>query len=56
MEPEATIILDPVNRHVIDAALGAGRRDFIGGNCTVSLMLMVSAGSSGRAWWSGSAP
>ena len=44
MEPEATIILDPVNRHVIDAALEAGRRDFIGGNCTVSLMLMGLGG------------
>jgi aspartate-semialdehyde dehydrogenase len=44
MEPDATVILDPVNRHVIDAALGAGRRDFIGGNCTVSLMLMGLGG------------
>jgi aspartate-semialdehyde dehydrogenase len=40
MRPEATIILDPVNRGVIDAALDAGRKDFVGGNCTVSLMLM----------------
>ena len=37
----ATIILDPVNRPVIDTALAAGRRDWIGGNCTVSLMLMA---------------
>jgi aspartate-semialdehyde dehydrogenase len=44
MEPDATIILDPVNRPVIDAALVAGRRDFIGGNCTVSLMLMAIGG------------
>ncbi len=44
MEPDATIILDPVNRDVIDAALNAGRRDFIGGNCTVSLMLMAIGG------------
>ena len=44
MEPGATIILDPVNRDVIDAALEAGRRDFIGGNCTVSLMLMALGG------------
>ena len=44
MEPDATIILDPVNRPVIDAALAAGRRDFIGGNCTVSLMLMAIGG------------
>ncbi|WP_295437126.1 aspartate-semialdehyde dehydrogenase [uncultured Thiodictyon sp.] len=44
MEPEATIILDPVNRDLIDAALAAGRREFIGGNCTVSLMLMAIGG------------
>ncbi|MBK1717930.1 aspartate-semialdehyde dehydrogenase [Thiocystis violacea] len=44
MEPDATIILDPVNRAVIDAALDAGKRDFIGGNCTVSLMLMAIGG------------
>ena len=44
MRPEAVIILAPVNRPVIDAALAAGRRDFIGGNCTVSLMLMALAG------------
>lgn len=40
MKPESVIILDPVNRGVIDAALAQGGRDFIGGNCTVSLMLM----------------
>ncbi len=44
MADEAVIVLDPVNRHVIDAALDAGRRDYIGGNCTVSLMLMGLAG------------
>ncbi|HUO79705.1 MAG TPA: aspartate-semialdehyde dehydrogenase [Steroidobacteraceae bacterium] len=44
MRPEAVVILDPVNRPVIDAALDAGRRDFIGGNCTVSLMLMALGG------------
>ncbi|MGH8198721.1 MAG: aspartate-semialdehyde dehydrogenase [Steroidobacteraceae bacterium] len=38
---ESVIILDPVNRPVIDAALAAGKRDWIGGNCTVSLMLMA---------------
>jgi aspartate-semialdehyde dehydrogenase len=38
------IILDPVNRPVIDAALQAGARDWIGGNCTVSLMLMAFGG------------
>ncbi|MBK1649596.1 aspartate-semialdehyde dehydrogenase [Rhabdochromatium marinum] len=41
MAPESTIVLDPVNRALIDQALHHGRRDFIGGNCTVSLMLMA---------------
>ncbi len=44
MEPEAVIILDPVNRNVIDAALAKGQKDFVGGNCTVSLMLMALGG------------
>jgi aspartate-semialdehyde dehydrogenase len=44
MEENAVIILDPVNRNVIDAALTDGKRDFIGGNCTVSLMLMGLGG------------
>jgi aspartate-semialdehyde dehydrogenase len=44
MTPDAVIILDPVNRPVIDRALEAGVRDYIGGNCTVSLMLMGFAG------------
>jgi aspartate-semialdehyde dehydrogenase len=44
MEPDAVIILDPVNRNVIDAALAKGQKDFIGGNCTVSLMLMALGG------------
>jgi aspartate-semialdehyde dehydrogenase len=41
MEPNSVIILDPVNLDVIRDALSAGKRDFIGGNCTVSLMLMA---------------
>jgi len=44
MEENAVIILDPVNRNVIDKALANGRKDFIGGNCTVSLMLMALGG------------
>jgi aspartate-semialdehyde dehydrogenase len=44
MQDDAVIILDPVNRDVIDRALAAGGRNFIGGNCTVSLMLMALAG------------
>jgi aspartate-semialdehyde dehydrogenase len=44
MEKDAVIILDPVNRNVIDQALQRGQKDFIGGNCTVSLMLMALGG------------
>ncbi len=44
MEENAVIILDPVNRNVIDKALANGQKDFIGGNCTVSLMLMALGG------------
>ncbi|MCX7627744.1 MAG: aspartate-semialdehyde dehydrogenase [Methylophilaceae bacterium] len=44
MERDAVIILDPVNRDVIDRALAAGGRNWIGGNCTVSLMLMALGG------------
>jgi aspartate-semialdehyde dehydrogenase len=44
MKPDAVIVLDPVNRAVIDAALSKGTKDFVGGNCTVSCMLMGLAG------------
>jgi aspartate-semialdehyde dehydrogenase len=44
MKDDAIIILDPVNRKVIDAALARGVKDYIGGNCTVSLMLMGLGG------------
>ena len=44
MADQATIVLDPVNRPVIDQALVDGKKDFIGGNCTVSLMLMATGG------------
>lgn len=44
MEDDSVIILDPVNRHVIDEALQRGVKNFIGGNCTVSLMLMALGG------------
>jgi aspartate-semialdehyde dehydrogenase len=40
MQDDAVIVLDPVNRPVIDAALTRGVRNYIGGNCTVSCMLM----------------
>ena len=44
MESDAVIILDPVNRDVIDAAMAKGIKNYIGGNCTVSLMLMAMGG------------
>jgi len=40
MADDAVIILDPVNLNVIKDALRKGVRDYIGGNCTVSCMLM----------------
>ena len=40
MQDDAVIVLDPVNLHVIDKALSRGGRNWIGGNCTVSCMLM----------------
>ena len=40
MNPEAVIVLDPVNRHVIDQAYEQKNLNWIGGNCTVSLMLL----------------
>lgn len=42
MQGDAVIVLDPINRPVIDKALARGVRDFIGGNCTVSCMLMAA--------------
>jgi len=44
MKDDAIIILDPVNRRVIDQALEKGVKNYIGGNCTVSLMLMALGG------------
>ena len=44
MDEAATIVLDPVNRDVIDAQLARGAKTFVGGNCTVSLMLMGLGG------------
>ncbi|TBU77114.1 aspartate-semialdehyde dehydrogenase [Pseudomonas daroniae] len=44
MADDAVIVLDPVNRKVIDQQLDLGARNYIGGNCTVSLMLMALGG------------
>jgi aspartate-semialdehyde dehydrogenase len=50
MDKSSVIVLDPVNRQVIDRALASGRKDYIGGNCTVSLMLMALAGLFEKGW------
>lgn len=44
MEDDSIIVLDPVNREVIDRGLKNNIKNFIGGNCTVSLMLMAIGG------------
>ncbi len=44
MENDAVIILDPVNMHVIQDAYSQGNKNWVGGNCTVSLMLMALNG------------
>lgn len=44
MADHSVVVLDPVNRSVIDQALDQGTRDFVGGNCTVSLMMMGLGG------------
>ncbi|EKY3198424.1 aspartate-semialdehyde dehydrogenase [Cronobacter turicensis] len=44
MKDDAIIILDPVNQHVIADGLNKGVKTFVGGNCTVSLMLMSLGG------------
>lgn len=44
MNDDAIIVLDPINRDVIDRGLESGVKDFIGGNCTVSCLLMELGG------------
>ncbi len=44
MRDESIIVLDPVNRKVIEQGLVSGVRTYVGGNCTVSLMLMAIGG------------
>ena len=44
MQNDAIIVLDPVNRSVIDTALANGIKNYIGGNCTVSLMMIALGG------------
>jgi aspartate-semialdehyde dehydrogenase len=50
MKDNSVIVLDPVNRNVIDKALETGIKDYIGGNCTVSLMLMALGGLFAKNW------
>lgn len=44
MDPDSIIVLDPVNSDVIKRGLAQGVKNYIGGNCTVSLMLMAVGG------------
>jgi aspartate-semialdehyde dehydrogenase len=44
MKDDAVIILDPVNRKEIDSGIAKGIRTYVGGNCTVSLMLLALGG------------
>jgi aspartate-semialdehyde dehydrogenase len=44
MKDDTIIVLDPVNRNIINNAISSGVRTFAGGNCTVSLMLMALTG------------
>jgi len=44
MEKDSIIVLDPVNMDVVEKGLADGIKDFVGGNCTVSLMLMGLGG------------
>ena len=44
MSKDSTIILDPINRDIIDKAISNGQKDFIGSNCTVAVMLMAIGG------------
>lgn len=50
MKDDAVIILDPVNKPVIERALHAGQKNWIGGNCTVSLMLMGMGSLINKGW------
>jgi len=53
MADDSLIVLDPVNRDVIDRGIDAGINNFVGGNCTVSLMLMGLGGlfKAGQVEW-----
>lgn len=44
MNDDAIIVLDPVNQTVIDQGIAGGIKTYVGGNCTVSLMLLALGG------------
>lgn len=44
MNEDSLIVLDPINKKSIDQALNQGIKNYVGGNCTVSLMLMALGG------------
>jgi aspartate-semialdehyde dehydrogenase len=44
MKDDAVIILDPVNRDFIQSSIHKGVKNFVGGNCTVSLLLIALHG------------
>jgi aspartate-semialdehyde dehydrogenase len=44
MKDDSIIVLDPVNKDVIENGLASGVKTYVGGNCTVSLMLMAIGG------------
>jgi aspartate-semialdehyde dehydrogenase len=44
MKDDSIIVLDPVNKQVIEDGLNKGIKTYVGGNCTVSLMLMAVGG------------
>jgi len=53
MADDSIIVLDPVNRKIIDKGIASGIKTFAGGNCTVSLMLMALGGlfKEGHVEW-----
>ena len=50
MDDQSIIVLDPVNMPVIEEAIAKGIKNFVGGNCTVSLMLMALGGLFENDW------
>lgn len=44
MDEDSVIVLDPLNRDLIDRGIASGVKNYIGGNCTVSLMLLALHG------------